>query len=80
MAVALITGASSGLGEAAARRLAREPALALVLTGLGVTSLSMSPAAVPDVRDALAAHTLEECRELARAALDADLDEGAAGA
>ena len=31
MRVALITGAASGLGEAAARRLAREPGLALVL-------------------------------------------------
>ncbi|ONK15550.1 phosphoenolpyruvate--protein phosphotransferase [Streptomyces sp. MP131-18] len=56
-------------GEAAA-----DPALALVLTGLGVTSLSAAPAAVPDVRAALAAHPLADCRalaELARTAPDA---------
>ncbi|MFC5814985.1 phosphoenolpyruvate--protein phosphotransferase [Nonomuraea harbinensis] len=44
--------------------------LAPILAGLGVTSLSMAPVCVPAVRDALARHTLEECRELARAALD----------
>jgi len=47
-------------GEAAA-----SPALAPVLVGLGVTSLSMSATAVADVRDALAAVTLAECREMA---------------
>ena len=51
-------------GEAAA-----DPQLALVLAGLGVTSLSMAPRAVPEVRAALAAHTLADCQELARAAL-----------
>jgi phosphotransferase system enzyme I (PtsI) len=51
-------------GEAAA-----SPALAPVLVGLGVTSLSMSASAVADVRDALAAVTLAECRELAGDAL-----------
>ena len=50
-------------GESAA-----DPLMALVLTGLGVTSLSMSPAAVPGVRFALARHTLARCRELAAAA------------
>jgi phosphotransferase system enzyme I (PtsI) len=40
-----------------------------VLVGLGVTSLSMSAAAVADVRDALGAVTLADCRELAGAAL-----------
>lgn len=51
-------------GEAAA-----DPRLAPVLVGLGITSLSMAPSAIADVRAALAAHTLAECREAARAAL-----------
>ncbi|WP_082310785.1 phosphoenolpyruvate--protein phosphotransferase [Nonomuraea sp. SBT364] len=51
-------------GEAAG-----DPALAPVLAGLGVTSLSMAPVCVPVVRDALARHTLGECRSLAATAL-----------
>ncbi|MFH8384375.1 phosphoenolpyruvate--protein phosphotransferase [Kitasatospora sp. NPDC018058] len=54
-------------GEAAA-----DPALAMVLVGLGITSLSAAPASLPEVRAALAAHTLAECRELADLALHAD--------
>jgi phosphoenolpyruvate-protein phosphotransferase (PTS system enzyme I) len=53
-------------GEAAA-----DPALAVVMVGLGITSLSMAPRAIPAVREALAAHTLEECQRLAVAALSA---------
>ncbi|MBM7770446.1 phosphoenolpyruvate-protein kinase (PTS system EI component) [Actinokineospora baliensis] len=49
-------------GEAAA-----DPLLALVLTGLGVDSLSMPPASLPAVRTILAAHTLAQCQELAAA-------------
>lgn len=47
---------------------AGDPLLALVLTGLGVSSLSMAPSKVPAVRLALSLHTLEKCRELADAA------------
>jgi phosphoenolpyruvate-protein phosphotransferase (PTS system enzyme I) len=54
-------------GEAAG-----DPLLALVLVGLGVTSLSMAPVGLPAVRTALAEHSLEECRALAAVALDAD--------
>jgi phosphoenolpyruvate-protein phosphotransferase (PTS system enzyme I) len=54
-------------GEAAA-----DPLLALVLTGLGITSLSMSARSVPVVGAALAAHPLAECEELARLALAAE--------
>jgi len=60
-------GRSVGVcGEAAA-----DPALAPVLVGLGVTSLSMAARAIPAVREALAAYTLDECRALAAAALAA---------
>lgn len=50
-------------GEAAS-----DPLLALVLVGLGVTSLSMAPTAVPAVRVALAKHTAAECEHLAQLA------------
>lgn len=50
-------------GEAAA-----DPLLALVLTGLGVSSLSMAPTRVPAVRAALAMHDLHTCQEMAAAA------------
>ncbi|MDE3721916.1 hypothetical protein PWG71_11000 [Nocardiopsis sp. N85] len=48
-----------------------DPLLALVLAGLGVTSLSMAAPALPAVRDALGRHTPEECRSLAGLALGA---------
>lgn len=47
---------------------ASDPLMALVLTGMGVTSLSMAPAAIPMVRFALRSHTLDECRKMAAAA------------
>ncbi|GEN80772.1 putative PEP-binding protein [Actinotalea fermentans] len=58
------TGKPAGVcGESAA-----DPLMALVLVGLGVTSLSMSPAAVPGVRFALSRHTRARCAELAATA------------
>ncbi|WP_432707501.1 phosphoenolpyruvate--protein phosphotransferase [Nocardiopsis ansamitocini] len=53
-------------GEAAA-----DPLLALVLVGLGVSSLSMSAPSLAAVRYALARHTLADCRDLAELALAA---------
>ncbi|THI97192.1 phosphoenolpyruvate--protein phosphotransferase, partial [Nocardioides sp.] len=53
-------------GEAAA-----DPLLACVLVGLGITSLSMASAAVRPVGARLAGVTLEQCREMANAALAA---------
>lgn len=54
-------------GEAAA-----DPKLAVVLVGLGVTSLSMSAPAIADVRDELARWTPEGARDAARLALAAE--------
>ncbi|MBN9609707.1 MAG: phosphoenolpyruvate--protein phosphotransferase [Actinobacteria bacterium 69-20] len=50
---------------------ASDPVMALVLSGLGVTSLSMSPAAAGAVRFALQHHSLAECRQIASVALEA---------
>lgn len=54
-------------GEAAA-----DPALAVVLVGLGVSSLSMAPRALPDVAAVLGGVSLAECERLAALALDAE--------
>ncbi|WP_125132653.1 phosphoenolpyruvate--protein phosphotransferase [Microbacterium sp. 10M-3C3] len=54
-------------GEAAA-----DPLLAVVLVGLGATSLSMAPTALADVRATLLSHTLDDARRIAEAALAAD--------
>ncbi|WP_251441749.1 phosphoenolpyruvate--protein phosphotransferase [Microbacterium sp. USTB-Y] len=50
---------------------AGDPLLALVLVGLGVSSLSMAPGKVPAVRVALTHHTQLDCQRLAAAARDA---------
>ncbi|RWZ49976.1 phosphoenolpyruvate--protein phosphotransferase [Labedella phragmitis] len=53
-------------GEAAA-----DPLLAVVLVGLGATTLSMSPSALADVRASLSRYTLDEARRFAETALAA---------
>jgi phosphotransferase system enzyme I (PtsI) len=66
-------GKSCGVcGEAAS-----DPLLACVLTGLGVTSLSMGAASIPYVRAALAKYTLAQCERAAAAARAADSAEEA---
>ncbi|WP_103500347.1 MULTISPECIES: phosphoenolpyruvate--protein phosphotransferase [Streptomyces] len=69
-------GKSCGVcGEAAS-----DPLLACVLTGLGVTSLSMGAASIPYVRGMLASHTLAQCERAASAARAADSAEDARAA
>lgn len=63
----LASGRSVGVcGEAAA-----DPLLAVVLVGLGATSLSVAPAALGDVRSELRRYTLEAARAMAMDALGA---------
>jgi phosphotransferase system enzyme I (PtsI) len=54
-------------GEAAS-----DPLLAIVLVGLGATSLSMSPAALADVRAELRRYTLRQAEAFAGLALSAE--------
>ncbi|MCD2499695.1 phosphoenolpyruvate--protein phosphotransferase [Microbacterium nymphoidis] len=62
-------------GEAAA-----DPLLAVVLVGLGATSLSMAPSALADVRASLTRYTLDDARRIAAAALAASDAAGARAA
>ena len=78
----VITAATNGAREAGkplgvCGESAGDPFLALVLVGLGVTSLSMATGKVRAVRLALRSHTLEQCEALAREALAAESPEGA---
>lgn len=62
-----VTGKPIGIcGEAAA-----DPLLAVVLVGLGATTLSMAPTALADVRATLLHHSLDDAKRIAEAALAA---------
>lgn len=50
---------------------AGDAVMALVLTGLGITSLSMSTGSLPAARFAIRQHTLEQCEAIAEAVLGA---------
>lgn len=64
-------GARAGKGVGVCGEAAADPALAVVLVGLGATSLSMSASALADVRAELLTVTLDEARERAERALGA---------
>lgn len=71
--VAATARAGSALGKpvGVCGESASDPLMALVLAGLGITSLSMAAGRVPAARYALRAHTLDRCRAMADAALAA---------
>jgi phosphotransferase system enzyme I (PtsI) len=64
-------GAATGKPVGVCGEAASDPVLAVVLVGLGVTSLSMSAGALSDVGELLRTVTHDECRRLARAAIEA---------
>ena len=70
-------GAATGKKVGVCGEAGGDPALALVLVGFGVTSLSMAPGKVAAVRTALAAHSLAECQRLADIAREATCPEEA---
>jgi phosphotransferase system enzyme I (PtsI) len=64
-------GATAGKGVGICGEAAADPQLAVVLVGLGATTLSMTPAALADVRAELAGVTYEQAQAKAAAALAA---------
>ena len=65
-------GNANGMSVGVCGEAAADPDLAVVLTGIGVNSLSMTPVALDDVRAELAGVTLEEAQEKAAKALNGD--------
>ena len=65
-------GNANGMPVGVCAEAAADPDLAVVLTGIGVNSLSMTPVALDDVRAELAGVTLEEAQEKAAKALNGD--------
>ncbi|GGK97800.1 putative PEP-binding protein [Mangrovihabitans endophyticus] len=71
VALCAAAGAAVGRPVGVCGEAAADPAFAVVLAGLGVTSLSMAPRAIADIRAALAERSMDECRRAAQAALAA---------
>jgi phosphotransferase system enzyme I (PtsI) len=70
-------GAAAGKSVGICGEAAADPQLAVVLVGLGATTLSMTPAALADVRAELATVTLDQAKAKATAALAASTAAGA---
>mgnify|MGYP002712067108 CR=1 FL=1 len=64
-------GAATGKPIGVCGEAGGDPLMALVLTGLGVKSLSMAPGKVNAVRAALRMHDFDTCRQMANYAVDA---------
>ena len=77
VAAACAGGRATGKPVGVCGESAGDPLMALVLAGLGATSLSMAPQRVPMVRWALSQHTAAECVHLAELARAADSAESA---
>ena len=71
VATTAMAGVEAGKPVGVCGESAGDPVMALVLHGLGVTSLSMSVSSVPVVRFALRQHTADQCRMIAEAARSA---------
>ncbi|MBV9485363.1 MAG: phosphoenolpyruvate--protein phosphotransferase [Frankiaceae bacterium] len=72
VATVLRAGAVAGRPVMVCGEAPSDPLLALVLVGLGAAGLSMTPRALADVRMTLARHTIDDCINVAAAAVYAD--------
>ncbi len=63
-------GSESGVPVAVCGELASDPFAALVLAGLGVRELSMTPRLIPKVKQAVRLHDLDEMKALSKAQMD----------
>jgi phosphotransferase system enzyme I (PtsI) len=71
VAMTVEAGRAAGKPVSVCGEAAGDPGLAVVLAGLGVTSLSMAASCIAAVRESLASYTLAECQAAAEAAVSA---------
>jgi phosphoenolpyruvate-protein kinase (PTS system EI component) len=80
LVAATVAGAAAhGRWVGVCGELAGDPAAAVLLTGLGVTELSMAAALIPEVKAALREVSLADARAAAQAALETDDADAARG-
>jgi multiphosphoryl transfer protein len=80
LVAATVAGAAAhGRWVGVCGELAGDPAAAVLLTGLGVTELSMAAALIPEVKAALRGVSLPDARAAAQAALETDDADAARG-
>lgn len=68
-------GARRGLPISVCGEMAAHPVTAMILIGLGVTELSMNPAAIPEIKQTILNLSLKEARAVAEEALGLDTAE-----
>ncbi|MBL7189467.1 MAG: phosphoenolpyruvate--protein phosphotransferase [Phycisphaerae bacterium] len=70
---ATINGAqTAGIEVSLCGEMASEPKYTMLLLGLGLRTLSLTPKMIPDIKQIIRSVTLAECEQLAGAALEAD--------
>ncbi|MFC1635641.1 phosphoenolpyruvate--protein phosphotransferase [Planctomycetota bacterium] len=70
---ATIDGAkTSGIDVSLCGEMAAEPKYTMLLLGLGLRTLSLTPQTIPEIKKIIRSVTLVECEQLAKAALEAD--------
>ncbi len=68
----IAAGRRHGIQVSACGEMASDPGTALLLLGMGIDVLSMVPAAIPSVKDAIRKATMAQTRKLAEEALKSD--------
>lgn len=70
---AVVDGAkTTGIEVSLCGEMAAEPKYTMLLLGLGLRTLSLTPKLIPEIKKIIRSVTLTECEQLAKAALEAD--------
>jgi phosphotransferase system enzyme I (PtsI) len=77
--VAVEGARTAGIEVSLCGEMAAEPRYTILLLGLGLRILSLTPRMIPDIKKIIRSVSLAECEQLAEAALEADTAEAVLG-